>query len=88
MGNVTIDGEVLVDGYKMAIELKTPRDDITRGIGQLAEALAYDYCKTVMITTLRAARHIDTRVFDELGLLLLGVDSKGNIRQICPSSLN
>jgi hypothetical protein len=38
LGNVAIDGEVIGEDWKMAIELKTPRDDITRGIGQLAEA--------------------------------------------------
>jgi hypothetical protein len=37
LGNVAIDGEVLGKGWKMALELKTPRDDITRGIGQLAK---------------------------------------------------
>ena len=41
LGNVAIDGEVEGNGWKMALELKTPRDDITRWIGQLAEALAY-----------------------------------------------
>ena len=85
LGNVAIDGEVVGDGWKMAIELKTPRDDITRGIGQLAEALAYGYDKAAMITTLRVARRIDSKVFQKFGLILLGVDSKGSIRQVCPS---
>jgi len=79
-----IDGEVIGDGWKMAVELKTPRDDITRGIGQLAEALAYGYDKAAMITTLRAAYHIDGKVFQKFGLVLLGVDSKGYVRQVCP----
>lgn len=85
LGNVMIDGEVLGDGWKMAIELKTPRDDITLGIGQLAEALAYGYSKAAMITTLQTARHIDSKVFDKLGLILLGVDSKGNVKQVYPT---
>ena len=68
----------------MALELKTPRDDITRGIGQLAEALAYGYDKAAMITTLKTARHIDSKVFEKFGFMLLGVDSKGNVRQVCP----
>lgn len=85
MGNVVIDGEVIGDGWKMAIELKTPRDDITRGIGQLAEALAYGYSKAVMVTTLRAAKDIDSKVFDKLGIVLLGVDSKGAAHQVYPT---
>ena len=84
LGNSMIDGEVVGDGVRMALELKTPRDDITRGIGQLAEALAYGYDKAAMITTARAARHIDTKVFEKFGLMLLGVDSKGYVRQVCP----
>ena len=69
----------------MAIELKTPRDDITRGIGQLAVALAYGYSKAAMITTLRTARDIDSKIFDKLGLVLLGVDSKGAVHQVYPT---
>jgi len=37
LGNVAIDGEVEGKCWKMALEIKTPGDDITRGIGQLAE---------------------------------------------------
>ena len=85
LGNVAIDGEVEGKGWKMALELKTPRDDITRGIGQLAEALAYGYNQAALVTTLRSARHIDSKVFDRLGLVLLGVDSKGNVEQVYPT---
>ncbi len=85
LGNVAIDGEVLGKGWKMALELKTPRDDVTRGIGQLAEALAYGYNEVALVTTMRAARNIDSKVFDKLGLVLLGVDSKGNVRQVYPT---
>jgi hypothetical protein len=84
LGNVAIDGEVEGKGWKMALELKTPRDDVTRGIGQLAEALAYGYNQVAMVTTMRAARDIDSKVFDKLGLVLLGVDSKGNVKQVYP----
>lgn len=85
LGNVAIDGEVLGNGWKMALELKSPRDDITRGIGQLAEALAYGYSRVAMVTTMRAARDIDSKVFDKFGLVLLGVDSKGNVEQVYPN---
>jgi hypothetical protein len=85
LGNVAIDGEVEGKGWKMALELKTPKDDVTRGIGQLAEALAYGYSQVALVTTLRTARKIDCRVFDRLGLVLLGVDSKGNVQQVYPT---
>ena len=68
-----------------ALELKTPKDDITRGIGQLAEALAYAYNQVALVTTLHSARKIDPKVFDKWGLVLLGIDSKGNVQQVCPS---
>jgi hypothetical protein len=85
LGNVAIDGEVEGPGWKMALELKTPGDDVTRGIGQLAEALAYGYKEAALVTTTRAAKKIDHRVFDKHGLILLGVDSKGNVHQIYPT---
>jgi hypothetical protein len=85
LGNVAIDGEVEGNGWKMALELKTPRDDVTRGIGQLAEALAFGYSQAALVTTLRAAKGIDPKVFDKLGLVLLGVDSKGNVEQVYPT---
>ena len=85
LGNVAIDGEVLGKGWRMALELKTPQDDITRGIGQLSEALAYGYNQVAMVTTLRAAKDVDSKVFDKLGLILLGVDSKGEVKQVYPT---
>ena len=85
LGNVAIDGEVLGKGWRMALELKTPQDDITRGIGQLSEALAYGYNQVALVTTLRNAKRIDPAVFDRLGMVLLGIDSKGNVQQVYPS---
>jgi hypothetical protein len=85
LGNVAIDGEVEGRGWKMALELKTPGDDITRGIGQLAEALAYGYNQVALVTTLRTAKRVHPAVFDKLGLVLLGIDSKGNVQQVYPS---
>jgi hypothetical protein len=85
LGNVAIDGEVEGKGWKMVLELKTPTDDITRGIGQLSEALAYGYDQVALVTTSRNAKRIDPAVFDRLGMVLLGTDSKGNVQQIYPS---
>jgi hypothetical protein len=85
LGNVAIDGEVEGKGWKMALELKTPRDDIKRGIGQLSEALAYGYDQAALVTTSRNANRIDPTVFDRLGIVLLGIDSKGNAQQVYPS---
>ena len=85
LGNVAIDGEVGGRGWKMALEIKTPGDDITRGIGQLAEALAYGYNQVALVTTVRTAKRIDPAVFDKLGLVLLGIDSKGIVQQVYPS---
>lgn len=67
LGNVAIDGEVEGKGWKMALEIKTPRDDVTRGIGQLAEALAYGYHRVALVTTLQTTKEIDGLVFDKLG---------------------
>ena len=69
----------------MALELKTPRDDITRGIGQLAEALAFGYNQAVLVTTLRNAKRIDHAVFHRLGIVILGIDSKGEVQQVYPT---
>ena len=41
----------------MAVEIKTPNDDLTRGLGQLAEALAYGYDKAALITSLKRTHH-------------------------------
>ncbi len=82
LGNSIIDGEVIGDGWKMALELKTPNDDIVRGLGQIVEALAYGYDKTALVTTLRKAKRIDLTVFDRFSLTLLGIDSKANVHEI------
>ncbi|MGP8069430.1 MAG: hypothetical protein ACLP5V_06030 [Candidatus Bathyarchaeia archaeon] len=70
----------------MAVEIKTPNDDVTRGLGQLAEALAYGYNQAALITSLRNARTIKTKVFRKLGLTLLGIDSTGTIHQVYPET--
>ncbi len=87
VGNVAIDGEVLGKAWRMAIEIKTTHDDIVRGVGQLTEALAHGYQSAALVTSLRHARHVKPTVFDRTqGLVLLGVDSKGEIHQVYPTN--
>ena len=50
LGNTAIDGEVIGKDWKMALEIKTPRDDVTRGLGQLTEALAFGYDEAALVT--------------------------------------
>ena len=76
LGNCAIDGEVIGNGWRMALEIKTPGDDVTRGIGQLTEALAFGYNKAVLVTTLSKAKKIKSNVFDKMGFTLLAVDSE------------
>ena len=81
--NTEVDGEAKgPDGHRIAIEIKTPADDLARGIGQLTEALACGYHKTVLVTTLRNARRIDNRVFHYFNFALLGVDSRGVVHMM------
>jgi len=80
LGNTEVDGEAIgPNGERIAIEIKTPSDDLARGIGQLAEALAFGYDKAVLVTTLKNTRTIDDAVFKRFGFGLIGIDSHGNI---------
>jgi hypothetical protein len=85
LGNAAIDGEVKGRGWKMALEIKTPRDDLVRGLGQLAEALAHGYESAALVTTLKNAKRIKPDVFNKMGLVVLGVDSKGIAHQVYPT---
>lgn len=58
---------------RIAIEVKSPRDAIVRGIGQCFEALAAGYTRAVLVTTLRVAKRLRKRVFQRRGLRLLGL---------------
>jgi len=83
LGNTEVDGEAIgQNGERTAIEIKTPRDDLARGIGQIAEALAFGYDKAVLITTLRNTKTINDSVFKRFGFGLIGVDSHGNIHVV------
>jgi hypothetical protein len=58
-GNAMVDGIAIgPEGERIAIEVKSPRDDVVRGIGQCCEALAARYCRVVLVTTLRVARKV------------------------------
>jgi len=89
LGNTEIDGEAIgLDGRKIAIEIKTPSDDLARGIGQLAEALASGYNQAVLVTTLRKAKQIESPIFNMHGFTLLAVDSKGNVHPLARAANN
>ena len=81
-GNAFVDGVALSpDGERRAIEVKSPSDDIIRGIGQCAEALAAGYNRVVLVTTLRVAKKLKKRVFQRRRFKLLGVDAKAHIHR-------
>ncbi|MEM3698114.1 MAG: hypothetical protein QXQ94_11610 [Candidatus Bathyarchaeia archaeon] len=66
----------------MAVEIKSDRDDILRGLGQLLEALAHGYDMALLITSQSRAEKIDTKVFQATGLGLAAVNSKGELKII------
>jgi hypothetical protein len=81
-GNAMVDGVALSsEGERIAIEVKSPRDDIIRGVGQCVEALAGGYNRAVLVTTLRVARKLKKRVFQRRGFKLLGVDAKARVHR-------
>jgi len=87
LGNTEIDGEAVgPDGVRIAIEVKTPSDDLARGLGQLAEALASGYSQAVLVTTLRRAKQIGSPIFSIPGFTLLAVDSKGNVHEMAQAA--
>ena len=62
---MAIDGEVEGEGWVMVLEIRTTSDDITRGISQLVEALAYGYNQVAFVTTLGNARRTDPTVLTD-----------------------
>jgi len=81
-GNAFVDGVALsAEGERIAIEVKSPRDDIIRGVGQCFEALAAGYNRAVLVTTLRVAKKLKKRVFQRRRFKLLGVDAKAHIHR-------
>jgi F0F1-type ATP synthase membrane subunit c/vacuolar-type H+-ATPase subunit K len=83
IGNAVLDGEVVGKSWRMALEIKSTRDDVIRGIGQLVEALSQGYQSAALVTSLQRAKHLDKKVFEN-GLVLLGVDSEAGIHQVYP----
>jgi len=72
------------EGERIAIEVKSPRDDIVRGIGQCYEALAAGYSRVVLVTTFRVARKLKKRVFQRRGVKLIGIDAKARVHRYDP----
>ena len=82
VGNAMVDGVALSsEGERIAIEVKSPSDDIIRGVGQCAEALAAGYSRAVLVTTLRVGKKLKKRVFQRRRFKLLGVDAKARIHR-------
>jgi predicted RecB family endonuclease len=81
-GNAMIDGVAIGDeGERVAIEIKSPADDVVRGIGQCYEAICAGYARAVLVTTLRVAKRLRKRVFQRGDVTFLGVDSKAHIHR-------
>ena len=79
-GNCLIDGEVRFKVWHMAIELKSDKDDILRGLGQLMEALAHGYDMALLVTSQSRAEKLDIKVFEVTGIGLATVNSKGELK--------
>jgi hypothetical protein len=83
VGNAAVDGEVIGKKWKMALEIKSSKDDVIRGIGQCAEAIAEGYQSAALVTSVRHAKLIKPEVFHE-NFVLLGIDAKGQVHQVYP----
>jgi predicted RecB family endonuclease len=85
VGNAMVDGVAIgPEGERTAIEVKSPRDDMVRGVGQCYEAMTAGYSRAVLVTTLRVARKLRKRVFQRSGMKLVGVDAKARIHRYDP----
>jgi hypothetical protein len=84
VGNAIIDGEVIGNNWRLALEIKSGHDDIIRGIGQLSEALAHGYSSAALVVSLRHAKQLNPAVFKRHNMVALGVDSKGQIHEVYP----
>ena len=81
-GNALVDGVAVgPEGDRIAIEVKSPRDDVIRGIGQCYEAVCAGYTRAVLVMTLRVARKLRKRAFQRRGIRLIGIDAKARIHR-------
>jgi len=72
------------EGERVAIEVKSPGDDVMRGIGQCFEALSAGYSRAVLVTTLRVAKKLRKGAFQRRRLRLLAVDARAQIHRYDP----
>ena len=84
VGNAAIDGEVTGETWRMAIEIKSGHDDVIRGLGQLSTALANGYSSAALVVSVRHAKKLNPSVFGRYNIVVLGVDSTANVRQVYP----
>lgn len=85
VGNAAVEGEVEGKNWRIALEIKSAHDDIVRGLGQVAEAKTFGYDSVALVTSMRTARRITPAIFNKLDLVLLGVDAKREVHQVCPT---
>jgi len=84
-GNAIVDGVAVgPEGERIAIEVKSPSDDIIRGVGQSYEAICAGYNRAVLVTTLRIAKRLRKRAFQRRNIRLVGVDAKARIHRYDP----
>lgn len=81
-GNCFIDGEVRFRVWRMAVELKSDRDDVLRGLGQLLEALAHGFDMALLVTSQGRAEKLELKVFEASGIGLAAVNSRGELKMI------
>ena len=82
VGNAMIDGESLKGPTRLAIELKSDRDDLLRGLGQLLQALTHGYTHVLLVTSQRRGEQLDPIVFQKTAIGLATVNSRGEVHFI------
>ncbi len=81
-GNAMLDGIAIdPDGRRTVIEVKSPRDDIVRGIGQCYEGYCAGFNRVILVTTLRVAKKMKKKTFERRGIRLIGIDAKARIHR-------
>lgn len=84
VGNAMVDGVAIgPEQERIAIEVKSPRDDIVRGIGQCFEALAAGYTRAVLVTTLRVAKRLRNSFFPLDCCLSMPLSLDGSVSFSC-----